>query len=367
MLRLLRPPPLPDDINVELVALLFTSVQKFAIATVPASAIIVATYVAWRTDTNVSWGLAAAVLMAVVVRVAVILSFKARHGALTKAAVRRWAAVYGASAVAICAVMGSVTAIALGTGGTLAYAPFGWCIATAVGIPARTATVPWIPVVSAAALLLPPAAAAFHRPEAEFWLTGGIAILVLCSVRDCAEHLYTTCVDRLMARSDAALLARTDALTGLANRLAMNAMLEAACGGADAFAFLYVDLDGFKAVNDGHGHSVGDALLIEVAARLRQVAGASPVARLGGDEFGVLHPADRMRPGVLATLVVEHLSLPYYIDGRVLRVGASVGIAFGEGGAQKPAALLLRADEALYLAKASGKGQWKAEPEWKVA
>lgn len=128
--------------------------------------------------------------MSVVVRVAVILSFKARHGTLTKAAARRWAAVYGASAAAICAVMGSVTAIALGAGGTLAYAPFGWCIATALGITAPTATVPWIPVVSAAALLLPPAAAAFHRPEAEFWLSGGIAILVLYSVRDCAERLY---------------------------------------------------------------------------------------------------------------------------------------------------------------------------------
>lgn len=367
MLRSLRSSPLPADVRVELITLLFGSLQTVAIVTVPVSAIVVAIHVAWSAGTAATKGLAVATVAAVGARIFVILSFRFRVGHLTLATARRWAAAYGASAVAICGVMGLVTIEAFAAGGTLAYAPFGWCIATALGITACTATVPWIPVATGSVLLLPIAAAALLRPEVECWLAGGVTVLVLCSVYDCVDRLYSTCVDRIMARRDAAHMARTDVMTGLANRLAIQAELASACVGKVPFALLYVDLDGFKATNDGHGHAIGDALLVEVAARLRYVASDAVAARIGGDEFGVLQRADKMSAIALANLVVEHLSLPYYIDGRILKIGASVGIAFGTGDADEPAALLQQADEALYHAKASGKGQWKAGPERQVA
>lgn len=363
MFRSLRPSPLPADVRVELIALLFVSLRTVAIVTVPASAVVVAVYVALSAATAATQLLAAASLVAVGVRSCVILSFKSRGGNLTLRTARPWAIAYGVSAILICGIMSLVTVAAFAAGGTLAYVPFGWCIATALGITARTATVPWIPVTTGSILLIPIAAAAFLRPEVECWLAGGLTILVLFSVFDCIDNLYTTCVGRLLAKRDAARMAETDVLTGLANRLAIQAVLAAACVGREAFALLYVDLDGFKAVNDGHGHAVGDALLMEVAARLRLVAGDAFVARIGGDEFGVLQSAKGVPATALASLVVEHLSLPYHVDGRILRVGASVGVAFGTGDIDEPAALLRQADEALYRAKAAGKGQWKTAPE----
>lgn len=113
---------------------------------------------------------------------------------------------------------------------------------------------PWIPVTTGAVLLLPIATAALLRPEMEMRFAGCLVIVVLCSVLECAGHLYASCVERLTARRDAAWAVLTDVLTGLANRCAVRTALEAACAGGEPFALLYIDLDGFKTINDGYGH-----------------------------------------------------------------------------------------------------------------
>jgi diguanylate cyclase (GGDEF)-like protein/PAS domain S-box-containing protein len=171
--------------------------------------------------------------------------------------------------------------------------------------------------------------------------------------------------------------AHHDALTGLANRLQLHQCLAQALARAveagrspDHVAVLLLDLDGFKHVNDSLGHAAGDALLVEVAQRLRHATrGSDVVARLGGDEFAVL--LDRVRSDTDATVVAARiqraLRAPFAVHGTVAVVGTSIGVARGAGadagsgagpvGTAAVDALLRDADLALYAAKARGKGQ----------
>ena len=159
--------------------------------------------------------------------------------------------------------------------------------------------------------------------------------------------------------------ARHDALTGLADRRAFEPALAEAVDGArrtgGLVALVYADLDGFKRVNDGLGHDVGDQLLRIAADRLREVAGpAGTVARLGGDEFVVLirAPADEGAAGVqaIAERVADTLAAPYALGAAELLVGASVGVSLYPGDADGPETLVKHADAAMYAAKASGGG-----------
>lgn len=149
-------------------------------------------------------------------------------------------------------------------------------------------------------------------------------------------------------------LAFADPLTGLTNRLAFNARLEAASVAQVPFALMLIDLDGFKAVNDGLGHDAGDQLLIGVASRLRNLMGPEDLAaRLGGDEFALLvHVANATEAMTAAQAVLSTILPPFLIDGREAKVGASIGVAmfpFDERGGRE---LLKLADAAMYRAKA---------------
>ncbi len=154
-----------------------------------------------------------------------------------------------------------------------------------------------------------------------------------------------------------------DSLTGLANRALFrdrvdHAVERTARTGEDV-AVLYVDLDGFKIINDSLGHDTGDAMLVQVAGRLEAaIRGGDTVARLGGDEFGVLvepGPGARHRGERVAERILAALGEPIVIGGSPLTVGASIGIAVGHGGGD---VLLRNADVAMYQAKAAGKRRW---------
>jgi diguanylate cyclase (GGDEF)-like protein len=167
------------------------------------------------------------------------------------------------------------------------------------------------------------------------------------------------------AESQIAFLARHDWLTRLPNRAAMrehlDAMLKRHARG-EALAVLCVDLDHFKAVNDLFGHPAGDALLCQVADRLRACARETDViARLGGDEFAVLQCGTPQPTSstALAKRIVKVLADVYELDGRRAQIGASVGIALAPHGGLDPDALLKNADIALYEAKAGGRGMFR--------
>ncbi|MFZ1743542.1 MAG: EAL domain-containing protein [Pontixanthobacter sp.] len=162
-------------------------------------------------------------------------------------------------------------------------------------------------------------------------------------------------------------MADFDSLTGLANRHQMNRQID---GTLSAFktsdrpsALMMLDLDKFKRVNDTMGHPAGDALLIEVANRLRSIVGdRGKIARLGGDEFQVLVPGedDRGKLGVLADKIIQILSQPYSLDeGKRAIIGASVGVAVAPFDGDTREELIRAADLALYAAKNGGRGQFR--------
>jgi diguanylate cyclase (GGDEF)-like protein/PAS domain S-box-containing protein len=162
--------------------------------------------------------------------------------------------------------------------------------------------------------------------------------------------------DRRQAEAQLAMQASHDSLTGLPNRSMLDTRLDEvlilAAREATQVALLMVDLDRFKDVNDALGHHCGDALLCEVAVRLRrQVRGSDFAARLGGDEFAIiLASGDVDDATIVAERLVTSLARPYTIGGKALTVGASVGIAFG-GHDTTAASLLRQADVAMYSAK----------------
>ncbi|WP_369257161.1 GGDEF domain-containing protein [Geodermatophilus amargosae] len=148
--------------------------------------------------------------------------------------------------------------------------------------------------------------------------------------------------------------ARTDRLTGIPNRGTFFEELAAHLGPAAGppCGVLFCDLDGFKGVNDVHGHAVGDAVLVEVAARLRALAGPDRlVARFGGDEFVVLCPGcDDPVLAELAAAVHERVGAPVPTTAGPVAVGMSIGSAVGRPG-QTPDEVITRADRAMYGAK----------------
>ena len=158
-------------------------------------------------------------------------------------------------------------------------------------------------------------------------------------------------------------LAHNDTLTGLRNRHQFRHELAELLQGRGSWpprtALLGLDLDHFKNVNDTLGHAVGDQLLREVAGRLAAtVRRGDTVARMGGDEFAVLlrQVADRREVQALAQRIVETLSRPYTVGPSTLVVGCSIGIAMAEDAPADTEALLRHADQALYAAKADGRG-----------
>jgi len=157
-------------------------------------------------------------------------------------------------------------------------------------------------------------------------------------------------------------LAETDALTGLANRRSFTERLDAAFAGsrrgARPFALLYFDLDHFKDVNDTLGHPIGDALLRQVAARVKGTTRANDVvARFGGDEFAVLQTdvGDLTSAGALATEIGTVIAAPYVIEGNVVGTTASIGVSRYSAEIAGPDNMMMQADLALYRAKEDGR------------
>jgi diguanylate cyclase (GGDEF)-like protein len=156
-------------------------------------------------------------------------------------------------------------------------------------------------------------------------------------------------------------MARFDELTGLANRFEYNTQIAEAFAKlertGDAFALLYLDLDGFKQVNDSLGHDIGDHVLMETASRLRSaIRSNDQLARFGGDEFLLVLPSsDPIVVTAIAQRMIDVMSPAFDVDGKTVYVTASIGIAVAPLDGVNPADLLRHADTALYKAKSAGR------------
>ena len=162
-------------------------------------------------------------------------------------------------------------------------------------------------------------------------------------------------------------IAFTDPLSGLPNRRALLARLESVSEqsglGPDSLAIAFIDLDGFKVINDVHGHQFGDDLITRVGHILESVRPLhGMLVRMGGDEFALLieGPDAAATAAEFAEQALTRLTLPLKIKGRALQVGASIGISVAETDTNGPFELLRRADTAMYAVKANGKGGIRA-------
>lgn len=206
---------------------------------------------------------------------------------------------------------------------------------------------------------------------------GALESADVCAVQllaDVAASYVTNARSRAASHSRVELLRQQtlhDPLTGLPNRVLLHDRLEQAIAkgrrSQRRLAVLFIDLDGFKSINDRYGHQVGDDVLIAVAERLGSVLRpADTLARLGGDEFVVLcedldHTA---KAEAVAARMAGALSEPFRLpNGRYVLVSASIGVAYAGEGHQQLDTILGAADAAMYQAKEQGGGRYVVTPE----
>jgi diguanylate cyclase (GGDEF)-like protein/PAS domain S-box-containing protein len=169
--------------------------------------------------------------------------------------------------------------------------------------------------------------------------------------------------ERVRSEAHITHLAHHDPLTGLANRFHFSGRLAEILGRprppGEAVLLLYLDLDGFKPVNDAFGHAVGDMVLQLVARRLTEAVGEDHVvARLGGDEFAVILTVQSEPPETAAARLLALLSQPFEADEARVTIGVSIGVAVARDRHIDPDRLMVQADTALYRAKAAGRNRW---------
>ena len=222
------------------------------------------------------------------------------------------------------------------------------------------------------AALVPPAvlgvqAALGRRLDVWAVVAGSVAVfgLVIARMKLSLDQIQTANEEREVARLALAHQAAHDSLTGLPNRAQATYLMRGALSRAQRsgalVGLLFVDLDGFKQVNDTLGHAAGDEVLVR-SSRLMQacVRTGDVVARFGGDEFVVLlEPVDEEASAVaVAERLVAALSEPLVLaSGREVSIGASVGVAIAQDGSVDPERILMEADVAVYRAKVGGRGR----------
>ncbi|WP_237480038.1 GGDEF domain-containing protein [Lichenibacterium dinghuense] len=308
-------------------------------------------------------GLVVAGGLAAAAHVAVVRLY--RGAPRTGAELSRWESRYAAAGFGSAAFVGLAAARTflsddLGSAMLMTGLIFGY----AAGTMARAATRPWVTAPRMLVLVAAPVAVLLSRHDLLFAAQALLLVLFLVTGLETMMSLHrqaVTEIDTSLRRRDSA---RRDALTGLANRLSLDEVLADRAAHAAAagrcIAVHCLDLDGFKVVNDTHGHAAGDLLLQAVADRLLALVRPDDlVARLGGDEFVLVQAqvADGLAAERLAAAVVEALGRPYRLGDRDLRVSASVGVAVGARSGATPAALMAEADAALYASKARGRGR----------
>ncbi|TAH67815.1 MAG: GGDEF domain-containing protein [Rhodopseudomonas palustris] len=288
-----------------------------------------------------------------------------RRAALSDRQVVYWERVYGIGAASFGSVLGLLASRALQIGDLPgAWLAFGLSMSFCVGMVSRAAVRPWVVSLTSGLMLAPILVTALWQPEIQFKVGAVLVVLFWTTMQEASRHLSSAFIERLESRQALAQRANQDFLTGLPNRAAF---LSALGGATGHFTIVAIDLDGFKPINDKHGHLTGDELLRQVATRLRQcVAERGLAARFGGDEFMLLqyvHPGQsgRDEAATLARNAITALSLPFHVIGLSLRIGASAGVIVTDHKALAATcieAVLDQADHALYVAKRAGGGCW---------
>jgi diguanylate cyclase len=234
------------------------------------------------------------------------------------------------------------------------------------GLATRWAAVPRAAILIMLLAVLPPMVVLCTQDVAQILAAVSMGFVVL-SIATFTLHNQEYLLAAVTAEELHRRMAQTDHLTGLANRAELLHQMAAACGSLPpvgggrgvSFAVLFIDLDGFKAINDSYGHAAGDEVLQRVADCLRQATGPEElVSRIGGDEFVILlRDCDALTARSVADEIIAAVTREHRIsDGRILHVGCSIGLCIAPLQGREPEVLLARADAALYEVKNRGKG-----------
>lgn len=350
----------------ELVEMLYTSMPQ--VAAISLTSLIGGVALAWMSGDVVFAVISILIFITAAGRLVSLHLYNSRGvGAAVggDAEVVRWERIYGIGSAAFGASLGLLSFRALQLGDAPgAWLAFGLSMSFCAGMVSRAAIRPWIVLLTAALLFSPTVIGGFMRPEPSYKIGASMLFLFWMTLREASRHLSTAFVERLEAKHALAQQASEDFLTGLPNRAAFLSALQTVGG---TIAIIAIDLDGFKPVNDRHGHHAGDELLRQVATRLTDAMEGEGIAcRFGGDEFMLLKSVEAGESGRQAALALARdsvvaLSMPYLVGDIPIRVGASAGILVTSAVDHPDATtadLLEQVDRALYAAKRAGGGRW---------
>ena len=357
---------LDDRVRQKLVGSLYSQPTSLAIGAL--CGVATAYTAAWASGNSALWNTAIALTIVGIVRV-IAAHWLTRN--IGRVGARRLEIFYEIGAFAFALLTGLVAAIAIfaHVDAHIEILTVSFALGYGVGISARNAG---RPVIAFGQLLLsavPIMAAAIIVGSLGLYVLAGITFFLILTMMSITLNVYRVLRESISAAEANAkmaekmrVLARTDVVTGLSNRAGLNHELvekTMAMEPGRSLALFWLDLDKFKEVNDMLGHPVGDRVLAEVADRLREDAPLdATVARFGGDEFIVATEInDRQHSERLARCFLDSINRPYRMDGEILKLGTSMGIAvLPEDGADVDT-LMKSADLALYHAKTNGKNQ----------
>lgn len=310
-------------------------------------------------------------------RLAVLIAYRRRSQdeALSFARARRLEWIFAIPYLLFALVFGAFSARAFMVASPDAHALitgllFGYAAGVAAGISYRL----WISVTAVVVAVVPTVLVALSASNPTYWALAGLLTIFLVGGVHSMIARYHYAAARISMSQLFERLARSDALTGLGNRLALSEAFAAVAAKQTMTAVHCLDLDRFKPVNDRFGHPTGDLLLKAVAQRLTGILRQGDfAARTGGDEFVVIQ-SGLSQPGeaeLLAARLRHALGEPFSIEGRSIRTGASVGYALSSQQGHDLERLIACADTALLQAKASGGGisayQEQVVPHFRLA
>ncbi|PTQ66167.1 diguanylate cyclase/phosphodiesterase [Sphingomonas sp. PP-CE-3G-477] len=362
-----------DAVRETLVESLYASPRSLIIGALTSSAITATVSIVSRDRAMVICAIAIAIVACIRIADAVRLELRVpKRATPNKAPGRRREIVYRVGALCYSALLGTFGLLTLlnTSDGVLQLLAVTTTIGYAAGIAGRNAGRPWIALVQLCCASLPLAVGLIVSLDVLKIVLAVVIVLFVVAMMDITLQTYSVILKATLAsREKAALaehhaaIARRDDLTGVANRTAFRerfeARLRALDGGSQWLAIHWIDLDRFKEINDSFGHLAGNALLVCIAGRLNEAFGsAGIVARLGGDEFAVVCEIEhRDAANSIGHRIIELVERPVDHDGRLLHVGASLGIAIAPADGADADTLLKNADLALYRAKDTGRGR----------
>lgn len=358
-----RAAQLPADIEIEIISRLFAALPQ--ILCIAAGLIVGSAIMAVQTGGAVFWWLTGAGVVTAVLRIANIVGFKRRDPArkLTLAEARRWEAGYAYSAFAFTLVIAALTLAAAAADHAGGFVlSLGLTMALTAGSYLRTLRY-WICAVLSTMAIGTLVVAFLVSGDPLYQALSLLLLVYLYSIYESSDHIIGQFEELLMVRRELDFAASHDPLTGLVNRRGLDRVLREAGESGEALGLLLLDLDGFKLINDRHGHQAGDDLLKQVATRLKGVVRpGDSVARLGGDEFALVVRGveDAVALSEVADRAVSVVKAPFMLMGQLVSVGASVGVSVkSERDSEHWTAEVLTraADQALYGAKRAGKGR----------